>query len=104
MSFGGHVAMAAAAAVEADEELENSLAGINISDDDNHSDMSMDRIAEMHEEVISIASSAASMERKALETRIVQLEMKLRETQKKKVNPNQILHEQILVNTNNTRV
>ena len=45
---------------------------------------------------------SGTMQHEELERRVVQLEMKLRESQKKKVNPKQILHEQILVNTNNT--
>jgi hypothetical protein len=103
MSFGGHLAMAAAAVLaaeaNADEELENSLAGINISDDDNHSDMSLDRSKEIADEVISIASSAASMERKALENRVIQLETQL--LLAKKTNRNKILHDKILQETAN---
>jgi hypothetical protein len=112
MSFGGHLAKAAAAVLAAeantDEELENSLAGINICDDDNHSDMSLDRdkdSKQLAEEVVSIASSAASMERKQLETRVIQLETQLlleRQAAKAKVaSPNQILHEQIKEKTAN---
>ena len=91
--------MAASAAIKADEELENSLAGINISDDDNHSDMSLDRSKEIADEVISIASSAASMERKALENRVIQLETQL--LLAKKTNRNKSLHYKIRKETAN---
>jgi len=61
--------IAALAAAEANtaEELENALAGIDIADDDNCSDMSMDQ---MIAEIISVASSAASMECRQLENRV----------------------------------
>ena len=59
----------------ATEELQDALAGINIADDDDRSDVSMEqRIAD---EIVSIASSAAAMEREALEQRVVELETQL---------------------------
>ena len=39
------------------------------------------------------------MERKALENKIVMLELELRKVQQKKINPNQILHEEIVNET-----
>ena len=82
MSFGGHHALNASDQVQkklqeamATEELQDALAGIEITDDDDRSDVSMEqRIAE---EIVSIASSAASMERQALEQRVVELETQL---------------------------
>ena len=97
MSFSGHVEKDSAASMKADEELENFLAGIKVSDDDNHSDISLDRSKEIADEVISIASSAASMERKALENRVMQLETQL--LLAKKTNRNKILHDKVLKET-----
>ena len=62
-TFGGHVAR------NASEELQDALAEINIADDDNRSDVSMEQ--EIADEIISIASSASTMERKALEQMVV---------------------------------
>jgi hypothetical protein len=95
MSFSGHVTKDAATSMKADEELENSLAGINISDDDNHSDMSL----EIADEVISIESSASSMDRKVFENRVIQLETQL--LLAKKTNRNKILHDKVLKETAN---
>jgi hypothetical protein len=100
MSFGGHVAMAAADEAAAEEELENSLAGINISDDDNHSDMSLDQSRVIADEVISIASSAAARDRAALESRVIQLETQLLLARTvTPTNRNQALHDKILHDT-----
>jgi 5'-3' exonuclease len=85
MSFGGHHALNASDQMQkklqeamATEELQDALAGIEITDDDDRSDVSMEqRIAE---EIVSIASSAASMERQALEQRVVELETQLLRT------------------------
>jgi 5'-3' exonuclease len=82
MSFGGHHALNASDQVQkklqeamATEELQDALAGIEITDDHDRSDVSMEqRIAE---DMVSIASSAASMERQALEQRVVELETQL---------------------------
>jgi predicted DNA-binding protein YlxM (UPF0122 family) len=71
----------------------------DISDDDNHSDMSLDRSKEIADEVISIASSAASMERKTLENRVIQLEKQL--VLAKKTNRNKSLHDKVLKETAN---
>jgi hypothetical protein len=125
MSFGGHLAKDAAAVVaagaEADVALENSLAGISISDGDNHSDMSLDR-AQQAEELVSIASSANAMAleearaevaklrtekylaEKALELRTEKFlaEKALEEECKAKgkgASPNQILHDKIVNET-----
>ncbi len=59
---------------------------------------------QLAEEVVSIASSAASMERKQLETRVIRLETQLlHQAAKAKVaSPNQILHVQIKEQTANT--
>jgi hypothetical protein len=54
----------------------------------------LDSSKEIADEVISIASSAASMERKALENRVIQLETQL--LLAKKSNRNKILHDKIL--------
>ena len=59
----------------ATEELQDALAGINITDDENHSDVSMEQI--IADEIVSIVSSAATMERQALEQRVVELETHL---------------------------
>jgi hypothetical protein len=68
-SFGGHVAQ------NASEELQDALAGIKIADDDNRSDVSMEQ--EIADEIISITSSASTMERKALEQMVVELKTEL---------------------------
>jgi len=57
MSFGGHVALNASET----EELGNVLAAFNIADGDNRSDVSMEQM--IADEIVSIASSAAAMER-----------------------------------------
>ena len=84
MSFGGHLAKEAAdklhkqlqEAMATDQELQDGLAGINITDDDeNRSDVSMEQM--IADEIVSIASSAATMERQALEQRVVELETQL---------------------------
>ena len=71
MSFGGHVARNASEA----EKLQDALAGIDIADHDNRSDVSMEQM--IADEVISIASSAAAMDRSVLEQRVVDLEREL---------------------------
>jgi hypothetical protein len=58
-----------------DQELQDRLAGINITDDENRSDVSMEQM--IADEIVSIASSAATMERQALEQRVVELETQL---------------------------
>jgi hypothetical protein len=116
MSFGGHVAKAAAAVVaveaEADEALENSLAGISISDDDNLSDMSLDR-AQQAEELVSIASSANAMaleearaevaklrtEKYLAEKALEQERCHKRKAKGKVASPNKILHDKIVNET-----
>jgi hypothetical protein len=83
MSFGGHLAKEAAdklhkqlqEAMATDQELQDGLAGINITDDENRSDVSMEQM--IADEIVSIASSAATMERQALEQRVVELETQL---------------------------
>jgi hypothetical protein len=81
----------------ADEELENSLAGINISDDDNHSDMSLDQSRVIADAVISIECSAAAMDRAALKNRVIQLETQLLLARTvAPTNRNQALHNKIL--------
>jgi hypothetical protein len=82
-SFGGHHAKLASDQLQkklqeamATDELQDALAGFNIADDDNHSDVSMEQ--KISDEIISIASSAATMERQALEQRVVELETQLR--------------------------
>jgi hypothetical protein len=80
MSFGGHVAKAAASEAAAEEELQNALAGVNLTTEedrymDNRSDVSMEQI--IADEVVNIASSAAAMDRQALEQRVVDLETQL---------------------------
>jgi hypothetical protein len=55
--------------------LPSGLAGINITDDENRSDVSMEQM--IADEIVSIASSAATMERQALEQRVVELETQL---------------------------
>jgi hypothetical protein len=62
--------------------------------------ISTDRGKEIADEVISIASSAASMERKALENRVIHLETQL--LLAKKTNRNKNLHDKILKDTANT--
>jgi hypothetical protein len=59
----------------ATEELQDALAGINIDDDDNRSNVSMEQM--IADEIISITSSAAAMERETLEKRVVELERQL---------------------------
>jgi len=71
MSLGGHVALNASET----EELGNVLAAFNIADGDNRSDVSMEQM--IADEIVSIASSAAAMERQALEQRVVELETQL---------------------------
>ena len=83
MSFGGHLAKEAAdklhkqlqEALATDQELQDGLAGINITYDENPSDVSMEQM--IADEIVSIASSAATMERQALEQRVVELETQL---------------------------
>jgi len=83
MSFGGHHALDASDKVQeklqeamaTDQELQDGLAGINITDDENRSDVSMEQM--IADEIVSIASSAATMERQALEQRVVELETQL---------------------------
>jgi hypothetical protein len=87
MSFGGHHALNASNQVQkklqeamATEELQNALAGVNLSTEedrymDNRSDVSMEQL--IADEVVSIASSAAAMDRSALEQRVVDLEREL---------------------------
>jgi hypothetical protein len=60
---------------KATEELQDSLAGINIADDENSSDVPMEQM--IFNEVISILSSAAAMQRDELERRVVELETQL---------------------------
>ena len=64
----------------ATKELEDALAGVNLTTEedkymDNRSDVSMEQM--IADEVISIASSAAAMDRQALEQRVVALETEL---------------------------
>jgi len=87
MSFGGHHALNASNQVQkklqetmATKELEDALAGVNLTTEedkymDNRSDVSMEQM--IADEVISIASSAAAMDRQALEQRVVALETEL---------------------------
>jgi hypothetical protein len=82
MSFGGHHALNASDHMQkklqeamATEELQDALAGINIDDDDNRSDVSMEQM--IADEIISITSSASAMERETLEKRVVELETQL---------------------------
>jgi hypothetical protein len=87
MSFGGHHALNASNQVQkklqetmATKELEDALAGVNLTTEedkymDNRSDVSMEQM--IADEVISIASSAAAMDRQALEQRLVDLEREL---------------------------
>jgi hypothetical protein len=87
MSFGGHHALNASNQVQkklqetmATKELEDALAGVNLTTEedkymDNRSDVSMEQI--IADEVISIASSAAAMDRQALEQRVLALETEL---------------------------
>jgi hypothetical protein len=83
MSFGGHHALNTSDQVQKqlqeamadDQELQDGLAGINITDDENRSDVSMEQM--IADEIVSIASSAATMERQALEQRVVELETQL---------------------------
>ena len=83
MSFGGHHALNASDQVQKqlqeamadDQELQDGLAGINITDDENRSDVSMEQM--IVDEVISTASSAAAMQRDELERRVVELETQL---------------------------
>jgi len=72
MSFGGHVARNASEA----EKLQDALAGIDIADHDNRSDVSMEQM--IADEIVSIASSAATMERQTLEQMVVELQRQLR--------------------------
>jgi hypothetical protein len=51
------------------------LAGINITDNENRSDVSMEQM--ISDEIVSIASSANTMERQSLEQRVVELETQL---------------------------
>ena len=57
------------------EELQDALGEINIVDDDNLSDVSMDQM--IANEIVSIASSAATMERQAIEQMVVELQTQL---------------------------
>ena len=87
MSFGGHHALNASNQVQkklqetmATKELEDALAGVNLTTEedkymDNRSDVSMEQM--IADEVISIASSAAAMDRQAIEQRVVALETEL---------------------------
>jgi hypothetical protein len=87
MSFGGHHTLNASNQVQkklqeamATKELEDALAGVNLTTEedkymDNRSDVSMEQM--IADEVISIASSAAAMDRQALEQRVVALETEL---------------------------
>jgi hypothetical protein len=64
----------------ATKELEDALAGVNLTTEedkymDNRSDVSMEQM--IADEVISIASSAAAMDRQELEQRVVALETEL---------------------------
>jgi hypothetical protein len=109
MSFGGHIAKAAAAAAEADEALENSFNGLKFVEDEEESDnMSVSETSErekMASEVISIASSAASMALEEVRAEVAKLrtEKYLMEQQlaKKATSPNKILHDKILKETTN---
>ena len=59
------------------EELQDALGEINITDDDNRSDVSMEQI--IANEIVSIymASSAATMEHQSLEQMVVELQTQL---------------------------
>ena len=59
--------------------------------------MYLDRDKGITDEVISIASSAASMERKALEDRVIHVETQL--LMASKINHNKNLHDKILQDT-----
>ena len=108
MSFGGHVAKAAAekAAVEA-QELERAVGGITLSDDDRDdrgSDMSLDLL--MAEEIGSIASSANAMAVADLRAELIKLQtenylakMALEKANINKVNPKQVMHDDIVKTT-----
>ena len=110
MSFGGHVAKAAAeakAAVEAEEneEIERAVEGISLSDDDDGrgSDMSLEQQAI---EIVSIASSANSMEVADLRTELIKLKtenylakMALEKANINKVNAKQVMHDDIVKTT-----
>ena len=108
MSFGGHVAKAAAekAAVEA-QELERAVGGITLSDDDRDdrgSDMSLDLL--MAEEIGSIASSANAMAVADLWAELIKLQtenylakMALEKANINKVNAKQVMHDDIVKTT-----
>ena len=106
MSFGGHVAKAAAekAAVEA-EELERAVGGISLSDDDDGrgSDMSLEQQAN---DIVSIASSANAMALADVRAELIKLKtenylakMALEQANINKVNPKQVMHDDIVKTT-----
>ena len=94
MSFGGGAALSAQKELEKEKELELAMTGVNLSSDED-----CDR--EMSIDVISIASSAAVMERKPLENRVIQLEMQLQTAHVATAvtNRNQAIHTQVLQDT-----
>ena len=107
MSFGGHVAKAAAekAAVEAEEneEIERAVEGISLSDDDRGSDMSLEKQAS---DIFSIASSAKSMELAEVRAELIKLKtenylakMALEKANINKVNAKQVMHDDIVKTT-----
>jgi hypothetical protein len=78
------------------------LVGINIADDDDRSDVSMEKM--IAEEIVSIASSAAAMEREALEKRVVELETQLLRASVQRTPTaaelrNQAIHDRVLATT-----
>jgi hypothetical protein len=114
MSFGGHHALNASDQVQkklqeamaTDQELQDGLAGINITDDENRSDVSMEQM--IVDEVISTASSAAAMQRDELERRVVELETQLLRANAQRTAAraataaelrNQAIHDRVLVAT-----
>ena len=109
MSFGGHVAKAAAeakAAVEAEEneEIERAVGLISLSDeDDRGSDMSVEK---QTSDIISIASSANSMELAEARAEVIKLrtenylaKVALEKANINKVNPKQVMHDDIVKTT-----
>ena len=118
MSFGGHVAKAAEAkakaAVEAEaneeieaeenEEIERAVGLISLSDeDDRGSDMSVEK---QTSDIISIASSANSMELAEARAEVIKLrtenylaKVALEKANINKVNPKQVMHDDIVKTT-----
>ena len=103
MSFGGHVAKAAAEA-KANEEIERTMGLISLSDEDERG--SVMSVEQQTNDIISIASSAASMALEEARAEVIKLrtenylaKVALEKANINKVNPKQVMHDDIVKTT-----